>query len=36
MKAPATQHFYTLHQRKPAALAALQPSLLHQAFTGEL
>jgi len=31
-----THHRARLSERKPAALEALEKSLLHQAFTGEL
>jgi hypothetical protein len=34
--ATAAQRLARLYDRKPAALAALKKSLLHQAFTGAL
>jgi hypothetical protein len=34
--ATETQRLATLYERKQVALAALEQSLLHQAFTGEL
>ena len=36
MSQAKTQRLARLYERKPAALEALQKSLLHQAFTGAL
>lgn len=36
MNEAEAQHFARLYERKHAALEALQKSLLHQAFGGEL
>ena len=36
MSEPETQRLAGHYEQKPAALAALKKSLLHQAFAGEL